>query len=68
MQQYAESPQLKKYHSILVGNMIRRHLYIHGMDEGEWYLGAIAAIRKIQTDSEKYMQNKEKRDLNIEKT
>jgi hypothetical protein len=59
MIQIESSPQLKVYLNILLGNLIRRHLYIKDMGESNWYLGQITAIRKIQTDVERWKsQNK----------
>lgn len=59
MIQINSSPQLKAYLNILVGNLIRRHLYVKDMGESNWYLGQITAIRKLQTDSERWeSQNK----------
>lgn len=56
MQAVAGSPALKSYLNITLANLIRRHLYIKDMHEGNWYLGQIAALRKIQVDAEKWQQ------------
>jgi hypothetical protein len=54
MQAIASSPHLQKYVNISLGNLIRRHLYVKDMAESNWYLGAIAMLRKLQKDSEEW--------------
>lgn len=51
---------LQKLLNITLSNLIRRHLYIKDMNEGSWYLGQIAALRKLQTDAENWRIRNEK--------
>lgn len=47
------SEHIRKYFNILIANMIRRSLYVSGdMVKHSWFLGAIAVLRKVQTDAQ----------------
>lgn len=59
------SPAIIKYRNIKIANLIRRHLYVKNMEDGSWYLGAIAMLRKEQSDSMNYRKSIEKQQDNL---
>lgn len=54
MRDITTSGHIQTYLNITLANLIRRHLYIKDMEEHQWYLGQIAALRKLQTDAKRW--------------
>ena len=46
--EFANNENLQKYINIMVGNLIRRHLYVNNMDEKNNLSGQVMALRKLQ--------------------
>ena len=61
---FANNEKIQKYINIMIGNLIRKHLYISNMDEKNNLSGQVMALRKLQELGKMSKDKIEKKDLN----